>query len=120
MAARTTSSSFERLATGRMSFDSLRSMYQVVRRPPQPAPVPARARRESLAAGVPYSSCHQDTWVTPLYVNPAPPGGGVAVGVGLDGLPPPPPQPESSAISAKATRTESGRGRRAVTGPPCG
>ena len=66
MARRTTSSSFERLATGRMSFEFFRSMYQVVRRPPQPAPVAARARRESVAAGVPYSSCHQETWVTPL------------------------------------------------------
>ena len=66
MARRTTSSSFERLATGRMSFESFRSMYQVVSRPPQPAPVAARARRESLAGRVPYSSCHQDTWVTPL------------------------------------------------------
>ena len=65
MARRTPSSSFERLATGRMSFESFRSMYQVVRTPPQPAPVAARARRESLAAGVPYSSCHHETCVIP-------------------------------------------------------
>src|SRR5260370_40080738 len=113
MAATTASSVGVRRATGAIEVESRASMYQVTSTPAQFAFVAVSCSRESWAAPYWYSSCHQDTWLSPRYVKPEREAGS-GLGEGPDeGLSDEP----QAKVQSTRTGTRRARGISVRTGP---